>query len=196
MVITMGFEGDELLIGVFTLQALVNLASFGAGLGLMVMPLLRSLQPGFIYLEPGFVFIYPLLAVFALWFLSREGNLGKKISYIYFAIGILGSLVALADQLSYPGGLDELSVVIVLFWLLTSTAGLFLVREVGDIPTLWTFPAMALFMLSAFLGFGLSYMVAEDYYYHAIIPEPPKNANVTSAKPVEVPPPNLTSASG
>ncbi|ASJ08264.1 hypothetical protein A3L11_03085 [Thermococcus siculi] len=191
----MRLDGDKVLVAVFTLQALVNLFSFGIGLDLMIWPILRPLPPKFAYLSPVFVFFYPILAVFALWFLSRGGS-GKKLSYAYFTIGGIGSLVALIDCLSSPRGPDGVEISLTLFWLVTSIVGLFLVGRTESIPTFWTSPAMALFILSAFLGFGLSYMGAEDYYYHAIIPKPPQNANVTSAKPVWLPPPNLTNASG
>lgn len=176
---------DKLLVVVFTLQALVNLVSFGLGLGMMIIPLTRPLPPKFVYLEPVFVFIYPLLGVLALWSLSG-GRVGERVPVVYFGIGVAGSLIGLADQMASPRGPDWLGVSLPLFWLLTSLAGLYLVRSAGYLPAPWTAPAMALFILSAFLGAAVSYMVAEDYYYHAIIPRPPENANVTTARPIWV----------
>ena len=182
----------KLLAMIFIFQGFVNLVSFGITPYMMIVPVTRHLPPIFVYVEPAFVLVYPSLGALGILLLSKASELGRRISTLYLGIGTLGSLMALVDCLCSPRGPDWLEVFLSLSWFLTSLVGLYLVRGMDYLPPVWVTMAVVLLVLSAFLGFGLAYLVAEDYYYHAIVPKPPENATVIVAYPENVSPPGGT----
>ncbi|NJE62510.1 hypothetical protein [Thermococcus sp. 21S7] len=182
-----------LLLGCFIVQLAINLFFCGFPVVVLSAVIPNSVYSRIAWSLPILIIAYFLLAMAAVYYLgiSPRPKRGRLLGSAYFALGVMGSALAL---LQFSDTENPLISAAFALWLVSSIAGvpvLWLVEE--KVPEGVAAAIIAFLGISAFISAATAQWMVTDYYIHVHMNDSiPENASVIVAYPENASPPSGT----